>query len=181
MKRCVILAAAPVEDYSIITSALFPDDYIICADGGALHAQKLGRTPDLAVGDFDSCRPEDINAEKKIFPREKDDTDFMLAAYEGLARGYRDFLAFGATGGSRTDHTFGAYAAAAYLAENGASVELRDEKCTIYALCGANWSFPNRRGIYQYSHGAAAQRESLPPVQNIISQISPCGPIIRWA
>lgn len=57
----------------------------IAADGGARHAQKLGLTPQLVVGDFDSLTSNELDhlqragAELRRFPAHKDETDLELA------------------------------------------------------------------------------------------------------
>ena len=79
-------------------------DLVIAADDGYSALQSLGFKPDLLVGDFDSLKyiPPDIP--RKAFSAEKDDTDMALALAEGIARGYRTFHFYGASGG-RADHT----------------------------------------------------------------------------
>lgn len=110
-----------------------PDDLVIAADGGYLHLKKRGIRVDLLIGDFDSMeKPEFDNVQ--TFRREKDDTDLFLAVKEGYARGYRRFVLYGATGGSRFDHTLGNLQVLAWLAKRGASALLHDCGGTVAAL-----------------------------------------------
>ena len=105
----------------------FPDDspvnlpenaLLIAADGGFRTLERLGRQPDLTVGDFDSLGyvPE---GPVLRHPVEKDDTDTMLAVREGLRRGCDTFLLYGGIGG-RLDHTVANLQTLAFIRENGA-------------------------------------------------------------
>ena len=95
-----------------IVSAMMPagrpcceeGDLLIAADLGFRRLAELSLVPDLTVGDFDSC-PEIPPRNLLRFPKRKDDTDTLLAAREGLRRGYRRFLFYGADGGF-FDHTY---------------------------------------------------------------------------
>ena len=60
MKRCVIISAGQICDYERSKSFLQSDDFYIFCDGGLTHAEGLGVKPDVIVGDFDSCTPEDL-------------------------------------------------------------------------------------------------------------------------
>ncbi len=106
MKRCVIIGGAPIERYEEIRTYLRADDHMIFCDGGLRHAERLGISPDLIVGDFDSHERPDTKAETIVLPTEKDDTDAMFAVKEALGRGFEEFLLVGAFGG-RLDHSFG--------------------------------------------------------------------------
>jgi thiamine pyrophosphokinase len=94
-------------------------DLVIAADGGFAFLEKNHIEADLVVGDFDSLGrvPEHPHVIKS--PAEKDETDIILAAGEGLRLGYRTFALFGCQGG-RFDHTFACIQTLAYLAERGA-------------------------------------------------------------
>ena len=53
MRRCVILAAGPVEEPALLLPLQREEDRIVTADGGVRLADKLGVRPDLIVADFD--------------------------------------------------------------------------------------------------------------------------------
>lgn len=106
MRRCVIVGGADIGRYDRIGAYLREDDFCIFCDSGLKHRKELGRTPDLIVGDFDSCPNPHLDVETITLPCEKDDTDTVFAAKEALARGFQDFLLIGVTGG-RLDHTLG--------------------------------------------------------------------------
>lgn len=80
-------------------------DLIIAADGGIRHLARMGLTPDLFVGDFDSVDSAGGAPVVLRHPCEKDDTDMALATEAGAARGYREFRLYGALGGARFDHS----------------------------------------------------------------------------
>ncbi len=84
--------------------------WVLCADGGTLHALALGLHPDVVIGDLDSL-PEDVrdrlDAEGTQFlqyPRDKDYTDLELALQSAMGRGAKDILLLGLLGG-RLDQT----------------------------------------------------------------------------
>ena len=52
MSRCVIFGGADIADYGRIRAALREDDYLVCCDSGLKHAERLGLTPSLIVGDL---------------------------------------------------------------------------------------------------------------------------------
>jgi thiamine pyrophosphokinase len=95
------------------------NDLLIAADGGFIHLRRIGLTPDLLIGDFDSLDhlPQGIPIQR--FLAEKDDTDMSLAVREGLERGFRYFALYGGMGG-RLSHTLANIALLARLAQNGA-------------------------------------------------------------
>ena len=115
MGRCLIFCAA---EFDTPVVPIEKEDYIIAADGGLAHVEKLGLTPHEILGDFDSLGR--IPAGANVFPVEKDDTDAMLAVKRGLALGYREFLLYGSLDGPRLDHTVAKFQTLAYLCRQGA-------------------------------------------------------------
>ena len=93
-------------------------DLVIAADAGYLKLKKLGFTPDLAVGDFDSLGEIPTDTEVVKHPVKKDDTDTLLAIKIGIEKGFREFHFYGCTG-NRLDHTLGALQNLSFLAERG--------------------------------------------------------------
>lgn len=114
MNRCVIIGGADIPRYDIIKGYLQPDDYIICCDSGLKHREGLGIQPNLILGDFDSHENPHLPIETIVLPREKDDTDTVYAAKEGVKRGFKKFLLIGVIGG-RLDHTLGNVSILLYL------------------------------------------------------------------
>lgn len=108
-------------------------DYIICADSGINYARRVGVTPDVVLGDFDSSEcPEGTHNSFDVIslPREKDDTDALYAARTALAKGYvRIYLAGGL--GGRLDHTLGAISVLRFIEKNGAECVICDGETRV--------------------------------------------------
>ena len=115
MGRCLIFCAA---EFDTLAAPIETDDFILAADGGLIHLEKLGITPNEILGDFDSLGyyPEGAN----VFPVEKDDTDAMLAVKRGLSLGFREFILYGSLDGPRLDHTVANFQTLSWLCEQGA-------------------------------------------------------------
>ena len=116
MKTCIIFCAG---GFDRPAQKIDSTDYLLAADGGLVHLQKLGLTPDGIIGDFDSLGYVPQGAQ--VFPVEKDDTDSMLAVRKGLELGYREFILYGALDGPRLDHTVANLQTLLFLAEQGAT------------------------------------------------------------
>ena len=136
MKKCVIFCAAG------FTELLEPvaDGLVIAADGGLRHTQSLGITPDVILGDFDSLGyvPEGAN----VFPVEKDDTDAMLAARQGLAAGCDEFLLYGSLDGKRLDHTVANFQTLQFIADHGGVGYLVGEEYLVTVVKDGTVIFP---------------------------------------
>ena len=128
MKKCLIFCAA---EFDRLAEAVEGGDYILAADGGLRHLNKLNITPHGIIGDFDSLGYVPEGAQ--VFPVEKDDTDAMLAARKGLELGFREFLFYGALDGPRLDHTISNFQTLQFLANHGAKGSLigRDYIVTV--------------------------------------------------
>ena len=115
MGKCVIFCAG---GFDCLIEPLGKEDFLMAADGGLVHLQKLNLTPDGILGDFDSLGYTPKGA--KVFPVEKDDTDAMLAVRQGLKMGFTDFILYGSLDGDRLDHTVANFQTLQYLADHGA-------------------------------------------------------------
>ena len=115
MGRCIIFCAA---DFHGLIEPLADDDYIIAADGGLAHVEKLGIAPNGILGDFDSLGYTPSGG--AVFPVEKDDTDAMLAVRKGLELGYQEFYLYGSLDGPRLDHTVANFQTLQFLSDHGA-------------------------------------------------------------
>ncbi|MBE6788581.1 MAG: thiamine diphosphokinase [Ruminococcaceae bacterium] len=160
MKKCVIFAAAPIYDLSFIK--VEPDSFVICADAGVRYANALSATPDLVLGDFDSCdREESRKFATVTFPSRKDDTDLMLAVKYGIESDCDDFTIYGALG-ARLDHTYAAFSALGYLLDNGKTARLCDERHTVSLLPVGEHRVKNTGGYLSlFPYGCDCARVSL--------------------
>ena len=115
MKTCVIFCAGGFDG---LVQPIRESDYILAADGGLRYVQALGLTPHGILGDFDSLGYVPSGAER--FPKEKDDTDAMLAVRKGLKAGCDRFLLYGGLDGPRLDHTLANFQTLQFLADRNA-------------------------------------------------------------
>lgn len=110
--RCIIFANGDYGDISYYQDLFTDHDIIICADGGANYAYKLGITPELIIGDMDSINYdaqkyfEEQRIQFKKFPPRKDFTDLQLALAAAADMGARKIVLLG-TQGQRIDYSLG--------------------------------------------------------------------------
>lgn len=95
-------------------------DFVVAADGGYAHLLRSGIDTDLVVGDFDSLGHIPLHPNVVRLPAEKDETDLVAAVEQGLVRGYRVFMIYGALGG-RQDHTVANLQTVVWLSRHGAA------------------------------------------------------------
>lgn len=117
-------------------------DLVIAADGGLETLNRLGISPHLIIGDFDSLGyiPKEANVIRH--PVRKDETDLMLACRAGLERGYTRFCIYGGLGGARLSHTVANLQTLRWLAEQGASGVLYGDACRVLLLDVGTKTFP---------------------------------------
>ena len=155
-RKALILAAAPCDnlDYVRDFMAQTPDCVIICADGGAKYAKRLGLIPDVLVADFDSgssCIP--CGELIRLTP-EKDDTDLQHCVYLAIQRGCTDITLACATGG-RLDHLLANLLLCESAFEAGARLTVIDRQNTVFLHTG---------GCMQLSRAQARRYVSLIPL-----------------
>lgn len=158
METCIIFCAGGFEK---LVRPIDASDFILAADGGLTHLQKLGLTPNGIIGDFDSLGyiPEGA----QVFPVEKDDTDSMLAVRKGLELGYRRFEIYGALDGERLDHTVANLQTLAFLSEHGATGYLAGLRYMVTTVRNGAIRFsPKAKGILSvFCLGESAKGVSL--------------------
>ena len=137
MKKCLIFCAA---EFDCLAAPIGDGDYILAADGGLRHLEKLNIAPDGIIGDFDSLGY--VPAGAQVFPVEKDDTDAMLAARKGLELGYREFLFYGALDGPRLDHTISNFQTLQFLSDHGATGYLVGRDYIVTVIREETLEFP---------------------------------------
>ena len=137
MGKCVIFCAG---DFSGLWEPVPADDFVIAADRGLLTVQALGLSPGCVMGDFDSLGyvPRGAN----VFPTRKDDTDSMLAVREGLRRGYREFVLYGALDGKRPDMLLANLQLLLFLTRHGARGTLVGKDYLVTGLQNDHLTFP---------------------------------------
>ena len=116
-------------------------DFVIAADYGLAHCLKLGITPRLCVGDYDSVDIEDLTQAYQLgwniisFPREKDMTDGELAIREAVTLGARRIhLLAGFSGDNRVDHGIAHFFQLAYFSETGIDIRMVDHDKEAHIL-----------------------------------------------
>lgn len=164
-----------------------PDTFVIACDRGYEYAQRCGITPDLLVGDFDSCRvPVDPAVPLLRFPAEKDDTDTMLAVREAIARGFAEATLCCALGG-RLDHTLSNLQSLVFAREHGLSLRLVSADTEIYVLRNSRLTLPRREGfslsVFSYSErsrGVCLRGVKYPLDDAELSSAFPLGVSNAW-
>ncbi|MDD4783772.1 MAG: thiamine diphosphokinase [Syntrophaceticus sp.] len=112
---------------------------VICVDGGAGWAKKLGITPNWVVGDMDSIDEEDrVYMEREgvrfsCHPSQKDPTDTQIALQLAEQLGTDQITIWGGTG-SRLDHTLSNLFSAAKFALGGGAVQFDSPILAIYLV-----------------------------------------------
>jgi thiamine pyrophosphokinase len=106
--RIIIFANGEMPNPDKASALIQPDDFIICADGGTIHALTLGLIPNLIIGDMDSL-PKNFslstfNGEVIVFPKDKNETDLELAINHAITLKPDEIIIVAALGG-RIDQT----------------------------------------------------------------------------
>jgi thiamine pyrophosphokinase len=160
MPTCYLVGAGDFTRRGFVPAA---GDLVLAADAGYRPLEALGVTPDLLVGDFDSLseRPEGVPT--LSFPAEKDDTDLGLAMEQGWARGYRDFVLYGA-GGGREDHFLANLQLLGGVSRRGAKARMVCETYDVFAVTNGLLPLPERAAgtvVSVFCHGAHAAGVTL--------------------
>jgi thiamine pyrophosphokinase len=107
--HCLIVAGGDIASLSL-AEGVGAYDMLVCADGGAHNAMRLGLRPEIVVGDLDSLdahekeRLQAAGCRFVVHPRAKDETDLELALLFARSEGARTITIIGALG-NRPDHT----------------------------------------------------------------------------
>ena len=158
MESCVIFCAG---GFDSLAEPIGAGDYIIAADGGLTHLEKLGIVPHAIIGDFDSLGH--IPPGAAVYPVEKDDTDSLLAIRRGLELGCHRFMIYGALDGPRLDHTIANLQALQFLADRDARGFLVGlTHCATVIKNGRLIFKPKARGVVSvFCMGAEARGVSI--------------------
>ncbi|SNY05840.1 thiamine pyrophosphokinase [Orenia metallireducens] len=115
-------------------------DKVVCADGGADHAYKLGIIPDLILGDLDSISSKALEhyqteqVEFAKYPVAKDKTDTQLILEELIELEYKEIIIFAGLGG-RLDHTLANLYLLDFLAEFDTKIKFISPKEQVEIVC----------------------------------------------
>lgn len=142
MKTCYIVGAG---EFAAERFRPLPEDYIVAADAGYSHLMKIGMSPDLLIGDFDSLGAVPEHPNVVVCPVKKDDTDTLIAVRRALETGFERLMIFGGTGG-RLDHTLANIQTLGYAAARGAEAFLFGMDCTLTVLARGTLRFSGYSG-----------------------------------
>ncbi len=163
MSVCYIFSASKINNYEYIKLDLKMNDFIICADGGIIHALKLGIKPDLIVGDFDSYE-ENIPFDCKVIKLDtkKDDTDTISCVKKAIELGFKKIVIYGGLG-NRLDHTIANIQTLKFGKKLGCDIELIDETTKVFLLENQTYSgvFEKGKVISVFCVGEKARGVSL--------------------
>lgn len=141
--KCLIVSGG---DFSPIPS-VGPDTFVIACDRGYEHTLRCGVTPDLLVGDLDSCRvPVDPSIPQLRFPVEKDDTDTLAAIRIAIERGCTEGTLCCALGG-RLDHTLANIQSLLFAEEHGLHLRITSADTELCLLRDGSLRLPRREGF----------------------------------
>lgn len=136
---CFIIGAGDVDPDLRID--LQEGDLLIAADGGWQTAERMGLTPHLLIGDFDTLPAPAHRADTIVLPCEKDVTDMRAAVDLGLERGFRRFALYGGTGG-RLAHTLANLQLLDYLSQKNCRGFLIGDGTVSTAVTDGALDFP---------------------------------------
>lgn len=130
--KTVIFANGVAPEHSTPLQALSSAQRIICCDGAVDKLIPLGYEPDWIVGDLDSISDSSLARYRAriIATSDQQRNDFTKAFKLCLARGWRDIVVIGATGG-REDHTLGNLSLLVDFARQLKIVLLSDTGCFL--------------------------------------------------
>ena len=103
MEKFLIITGGNIANYEKIKKFIDKKAFIICADSGYDHAIKLGVSPNITIGDFDSLKAK-IPPNAIIHPIDKDKTDTELAIEYAISKGAESIILIAALG-TRADHS----------------------------------------------------------------------------
>jgi len=150
MSICTIFAGGKISNTDFINPCEIRENsgFIICADSGLHIAEKVGLTPDLIVGDFDSyigSLPENIEIYRSV--PEKDDTDTLMAVRIAIDRGYDEIRLYGGLG-ARFDHSFANIQTLVFAYEKGCKMTIYDADNVLTVRGAGEYEFPCKNDWY---------------------------------
>lgn len=137
--RWVVITGGPNLDYKVLLNELKPEDRIICADSGAIHAKEMNIIPQELLGDLDSIDADtllwirSLHIPLEVYPVEKDMTDSELCLRK-IGAEQPILLICSLTG--RPDHVLSNLLLAGRLAREGYQLTLTDGTTWVYPVKG---------------------------------------------
>lgn len=137
--KVLIVGSGKIENYNNLKRECLSNDYIICADGGAVLVDKVDILPDMIIGDLDSINTNILNkfktldVEFKKYPEKKDYTDMELCLNHAISIGASEITIMGGTG-SRLDHTLANIFLLYLLLEKNIKGKIIDDNNEVYII-----------------------------------------------
>lgn len=154
MSKAVVISGGSISDYDIIKNLICDCEFIVCADSGSLHCDKLGLFADVIVGDFDSAAIEYVKslscAKKADFVAlnpVKDDTDTEFAIDYAVSKGYK-YIYIVAGIGTRFDHSLANVFLMEKYYDQGVKVVIINENNTLQLVKNATAYFEKNSRKY---------------------------------
>ena len=138
--RCLLICGSPDCNSDFIKTQYKDGDFVVCADKGYEFCKNADITPDLIIGDFDSCQidlPQDVKT-IKLNPV-KDDTDTLSCIKKALEYGCNEFLILGALGG-RIDHTYANLSLLKFLEKNNTPAQIKTDNELIVLISNGEYT-----------------------------------------
>lgn len=172
--KCIVFTGGVINNYNVLNINVNDKDYVICADSGYYHAKKLNVHVDSLIGDFDSLGsiPDDVD-EIIRYPKEKDDTDTMLAIKHALEKGYCYFEIYGAMG-NRFDHAYANIQSLDYLVEHNACGKIITETEELFIIKNSTVKIEKKEGyvlsVFSYTNTAngVSEKGVKYPLDNVV-------------
>jgi thiamine pyrophosphokinase len=137
--KCIIMANGEYGNLTFYAEKFSGEESILCADGGANYAYRLGWQPAAIIGDMDSILPEvkqyfvDLGVPFRQLSRRKDETDTQVVLNLAVEMGASEIIMLG-TLGKRLDHTLANLYSGIDLLQKGIKVSHLSPQGHIYLV-----------------------------------------------
>ena len=140
-KVCSIIAGGKKSSINIEDNS-----FVIACDKGLEYLNKTKYSADLIIGDFDSYNGK-ISKKSMVFslPKEKNDTDLMVAIRYAIEHDFDVINLYCALGG-RLDHELGNIQACTHASIHGIGVHVFDEDNELHFVSNSSISVPKKEG-----------------------------------
>ena len=139
VRSAILFANGDYSDSRATISRIEPSAFLVAVDGGLTHLQKMGKKPDLLIGDLDSITGKQTSSIQKAsieivrFPKRKDETDLELALLEMVSRKFTILRIVGGLG-KRFDHALVNLSLLTLPELQHIDVRLVDDTCEIFLV-----------------------------------------------